>query len=83
VKKEQAVEFVRVWQSCETSADVAKKTGMTVTQVATTARAMRKKGVPLKAYGKSTVSLTQLDWAELIALCDQPVGQKESKPGTK
>jgi hypothetical protein len=83
MNKQEAVKFVASWQGNTSIADVARETGLPLVKVASTARALRKKGVPLKPYGKSTASLTQLEWEELIAMCAPAESTTEDKAHRK
>lgn len=57
--------FIEAWQSAKSLQEVVKKTGLTVKQVNTRVGWLRKKGVPLKSFGRRKI--TKDEWEKLQA----------------
>lgn len=65
---EEAKTFVSVWQSSSNLKEVTEKTGKKKEDVLSTARAMRRKGVNLKAFNGGTRKMTSEEWSDLAKM---------------
>ena len=74
-----AEEFVRIWQSSETTAEVAEKTGLKKSGVSNRASRFKTKGIPLKDMRNDSRGL---DVQNLKALAKK-LAPKLSKPVDK
>jgi len=65
-KRLSASEFVTVWQTSSSVAEVMRRTGLTRAAASTRASSYRRKGVPMKTmYGTPS---PKVDWKGLAAL---------------
>jgi transposase len=65
---DEAKQFITVWQASNSVEEVAKKLKMDEVKVQGRVRALRKKGIALKAYGHSTAKMSETQLSELKAL---------------
>lgn len=64
----EVMAFVKVWQANSSIDQVVKATGKKKSEVQALSRSLRKKGVDLKLYGKSTTGLSAKEVEEINAV---------------
>jgi hypothetical protein len=73
VKYVELEDFVRIWQRAENPAQVAAQTGMNIRSAHTKATKLRRRGVPLKHFGRGRKAE---DISELVKLAKETAPRK-------